>query len=102
MNPAIFSFIIFHITFFSQWREETDRQKMKYGEDILTGTRLDQQRVTEEIKRLQSLEHARDGNAATNSSPGFRVLVCGTKSFEKDMMNYLLKAGVVAKRIFRF
>ena len=30
------------------------------------------------------------------------VLVCGTKSFDKDMINHLLKAGYTRKQMFKF
>ena len=35
-------------------------------------------------------------------SADHHVLVCGTKSFDKDMMNHLLKMGYQRKQIFKF
>ena len=35
-------------------------------------------------------------------SPKHCILICGTKSFDKDMINYLLKLGYVESMYFKF
>lgn len=65
---------------------EADRSKVKYGDNVSYG-RINQDRVTHEMP-----EPSRD----------IQVLICGTKSFDKDMINYLKALGYTPDMYFKF
>lgn len=50
--------------------------------------KIDEAKITSEIEKLK------DKN--------YLVVTCGTKAFDKDIVNYLLKAGVPSDRVFKF
>jgi cytochrome-b5 reductase len=62
---------------------------LKYNEEAKF-QKIDQEIVAQEFKKINS------------NNNNYSVLICGTKSFDKDMMNYFLKCGAVAKRLFKF
>ena len=65
---------------------ETEKGLVRYGDKIKYG------RITAELVHAE-MSPPSDENC---------VLVCGTKSFDKDMINYLLKMGYTRKSIFKF
>ena len=64
--------------------EEDDTRYLKYGDDVVY------QRIDGEYLSL---------NLSLTST---KILICGTRSFDKDMMNYCMKIGIGEKDIFRF
>lgn len=84
---AYFSAKLVVVTFFCLLQQNKDEVKLKYNEDVRF-QKLDQEIVSNEFKRV--------------SAKNYLVLICGTKSFDKDVMNYFLKCGAVAKRLFKF
>ena len=62
----------------SQESVTSDRGKLKYGDEVRHG------RVDEELIRNEF-------SAVFSAEPGGVVLICGTKSFDKDMINFLYK-----------
>lgn len=65
---------------------EKDVTKFKYGDKITLG-RID----------YDFLE-----KVLLHPSSNFQVLICGTKSFEKDMIKYLIRSGLAADNYYRF
>ena len=73
----------------SQCTEEklvTEKGLIRYGDKIKCG------RITADLVHAE-MPPPSDEN---------HVLVCGTKSFDKDMINYLLKMGYTRNNIFKF
>ncbi len=65
--------------------------KMAYGDRIHYG-RIDAELIEKEM----------GGFLAETNEKRSTVLICGTKSFDKDMINFLLKAGCTRNSYFKF
>lgn len=65
---------------------EADQSKVKYGDQVSYG------RITQELVSREMPEPSRD----------VRVLICGTKSFDKDMINFLKAYGYTSDMYFKF
>ncbi|XP_078353780.1 NADH-cytochrome b5 reductase-like isoform X2 [Oculina patagonica] len=65
---------------------EANQSKVKYGDHVSYG------RITQELVSREMPEPSRD----------VRVLICGTKSFDKDMINYLKAIGYTSDMYFKF
>jgi len=65
---------------------EADQSKVKYGEHVSYG------RISQELVSREMPEPLRD----------IQVLICGTKSFDKDMINYLKALGYTSDMYFKF
>ncbi len=59
---------------------------MRYGDEIRFG-RIDESMLRE---------------AVADRTEGTLVLICGTKSFDKDMINYAKRCGVPEGNYFKF
>ena len=64
--------------------EEEDTKYLKYGDDVVY-QRIDEDYLSRNVSLMST-----------------RILICGTWSFDKDMMNYCMKIGIREKDIFRF
>ena len=67
-----------------------DPGMVKYGEEVQYG-RITKEMVDKEVKKMEEDEKGRDV-----------VLICGTRSFNKDMINYLSKRTQFKYSFFKF
>jgi len=75
----------FQVVFFlTKLMEEEDTKYLKYGDDVVY-QRIDEDYLSRNVSLMST-----------------RILICGTWSFDKDMMNYCMKIGIREKDIFRF
>ena len=65
---------------------EADKSNVKYGDKVYYG-RINQEIVSREMPK---------------PSADVQILICGTKSFDKDMINYLKISGYTPDMYFKF
>ena len=65
---------------------DSDQSKVKYGDRVSYG-RINQELVSREMP---------------GPSSDVQVLICGTKSFDKDMIKYLKVLGYTSDMYFKF
>eukprot|EP00795_Rhopilema_esculentum_P004731 gene4731-21030_t len=77
----------FNVTYFlTQASLEDDQSCIRYG-DVILNTRIDKDFLL---------------NILPKASDRTKILICGTKSFDKDMINYALNIGYQLDEIFIF
>ena len=80
-----------------------DPGKIKYGDKVHFG-RIDEELVRSEIPVEFTAASSLGAKEEHTHAPtaDFIFLICGTKSFDKDMIKYLLRAGVPSHMFFKF
>lgn len=76
----------FSVHYVLSQESEADQSKVKYGDHVSHG-RIDQELVSREMPQPSLDVH---------------VLICGTKSFDKDMIKYLKTAGYTSDMYYKF
>lgn len=76
----------FSVLYIVTKESDADKSNVKYGDKVYYG-RIDQELVSREMPQ---------------PSPDVQILICGTKSFDKDMINYLKISGYTPDMYFKF
>ncbi|XP_067027071.1 NADH-cytochrome b5 reductase-like [Acropora muricata] len=76
----------FSVLYIVTKESEADKSNVKYGDKVYYG-RINQELVSREMPK---------------PSADIQILICGTKSFDKDMINYLKISGYTPDMYFKF
>eukprot|EP00112_Aurelia_sp_Birch-Aquarium-sp1_P025454 Seg846.3 transcript_id=Seg846.3/GoldUCD/mRNA.D3Y31 product="NADH-cytochrome b5 reductase-like" protein_id=Seg846.3/GoldUCD/D3Y31 len=76
----------FHVIYCLTQMRDDDQTGLKYG-DVILQQRIDQDLLSKHLPEPSKMS---------------KVLICGTKSFDKDMINFVMKVGYEEDDIFRF